>query len=65
MREPEIRGSIYLRLETDQEFRIRMLNRLGWTTYRRDWIGAYSGAELDETVWNHYKAQRRIIEASR
>lgn len=53
MREPPYRA-VFLRLETDVEFR-RRLAAAGFLT----WCG---DKELDDLAWNHRQMQRRIVE---
>ncbi len=49
-------GSVYRSLETDKEFKTRVLEKHPhFTSY-------YAGPGLDAEVWSCYKMQRKIIE---
>lgn len=56
-----LRSRRFTRLETDLEFRARLvkLKRLIWdTTY----AGYFTGVALDDWAFEHYRVQRRIVE---
>lgn len=50
----------YKRVETDEEFRARVLPK----TVRewRPYVSMLCGLALDEHAWEYYKMQRRIVE---
>jgi hypothetical protein len=50
------RGSVFKRLETDDELRARLSARVGLP------LRTIAGNALDEYAWVWYKMQRRIIE---
>lgn len=51
--------AVYRRLETDAEFRARVIDKL--VPYLRHvvWV---SGEELDKVAWNYAQLERRIVE---
>lgn len=53
-------GAIFKRLETDSEFRKRLIQE---GTPIPSWDAAARGEELDNYAWGHWRKQRRIVEA--
>jgi hypothetical protein len=58
---PAKRERAYRKVETDAEFRVRLatMKRVAWTMKHQD---DQHGAELDDFAWEHFRAQRRIVE---
>ncbi len=53
---PDLRGSVFKRLETDAELRVRVGHFIP---------SSYTAAALDSYTWVYYRVQRRIIEDAR
>ncbi len=47
----------YKRLETDEEFRERIVKLYPWA-----WMQGSAGVVLDDQAWHNWKMQRRILE---
>lgn len=58
-------SSVYKRLETDTEFRGRLVASEGWSKaplHAQASMLIVKGDELDHYAWGHLKMQRKIID---
>lgn len=64
----QVRNSVYLRVETDEEFRTRMLAKYGpvrstLTNQMHAFeLNARMSNALDDYCWGHFKEQRKLLE---
>ena len=54
--------AVFKRMETDEELRARILDRIGRSAYKTAWVNSLIGPGLDEEAWFHCQMQRRIVE---